>query len=1138
VFEWSYWGYGSAFALIAWLPFGLWRFSRVRPALASAQVTIWAMMWLPEGAAFDLPALPPFSKYTIGAVCMLLGLMWKAPERLRAARIGRGYDLLVGLLVVAQVGTVLTNSDGLHYGTYKTIDLPGFTPYDGISAAVRVLLTIGLPFVLGRALLRSERDLADLLETLAVAGVAYSLPILFEIRMSPVLHDMVYGYAPRSDWSQNLRAGGYRPTAFMGHGLVVGFFMFLCTLSAVTLQKAGRKRLLGVPIGWVVAWLWLNLVLCKAAAPIIYAAVGCTIVLYASPRWQARVLTGLTVLVLSYPITRILDLFPVEGILSLAGALGPDRVQSLQFRFDNEDILLLKGAERLWFGWGGYGRERVFDAETAKDLVIQDGQWIVVFGQSGLIGFLGYFALLLLPVWQLARGLKRVAARSERTLLAGFGFGVVVCSVNMLPNMQLPYLQFMFAAGLAVVCGVLSRPGSRAAPARSVRPSRRPSQRPSRSAPLRPIWYSAPPPEAYAADLAPRPAQHVHITPVSPEAAAAVSGVDAAEAGHAAASMPERPGAPPTADLPLSQLSAATPANDATPSGPVRTAEALASDAAQERSGPVQTVVIRAVTERPTMRPPAPPPDADLSAPDLVAAVPAALASTSALGTSAPPSSQRASSISTTAPSRPAANSGKAHELASRRSSAPKAAASARPQGTAHPSARPSAPAAAGAASRPQGSAHPSARPSAAVAAGASARPQGSTNPSARPSAAVAAGASARPQGSTNPSARPSVPAPAGASVRSQGSAGPSARPSAPAAAGASSRPQVSAHPSARASVPAPAGASVRSQGSAHPSARPSAPAPAGSHASNLKPSAQPAAKIKEQSATPSDTAHRAVPSRPAAGSPTSGSAPPAAPSAASVSARPASETAARGSARPDVSSAASALRPDGSASTRLAPAASGSRQLSAAAEPGPPSASLSAERASSPVRTPSTTPSVTRASTPVLREQAAPLTSPSRSAPAPAVDTSSAAAAIAARLKKHPLSGPARARISGQPSAAASVPPTAAVSAAEQAATTPSASAKLAAAASTGQSLERTSGTSSASAKPMAAVSTGQTTERAVGVRGASGPPADHASGSGTPVAAVRGIPANDVETAAPHADDELASHSVPPPPPRAANG
>jgi hypothetical protein len=451
IFAWDYWGYFSAAALLMWVPFGLWLFSTQRPARAAAHVLVWGMMWLPEGAAFDLPALPPLSKYSISALTALLGLLWKAPNRLKAARIGRGYDWLLLAMVLGQIGTVLTNGDPLHYGTYKTIDLPGFTPYDGLSAAVRVLISVGIPCWLGRSLLRSKRDLLDVLEILTAAGLIYSLPIFYELRMSPMLHENIYGYAPRSDWTQNMRMGGYRATVFMGHGLVVGFFIFISTTAAIALQKAGKKRMFGVPMGLIVAYLFGTLVLCKASAALIYGAVALMLIRWLSIKNQMRVLAVLAVIVVSYPISRMFEVFPVQGMLSAAELLGPERVQSMQFRFDNEDILLLKGAERLLFGWGGFNRERVYDAETAKDLVIQDGHWISVFGTHGLVGFCCFFGLLLLPVLQAARGMRKLRNRSEQVMLTGFGFIVVVCSVNMLPNMQLPYLQFYFAAGLAVL---------------------------------------------------------------------------------------------------------------------------------------------------------------------------------------------------------------------------------------------------------------------------------------------------------------------------------------------------------------------------------------------------------------------------------------------------------------------------------------------------------------------------------------------------------------------------------------------------------------------------------------------------------------------------------------------------------------
>lgn len=457
MYQWDVWGYRSALALLIWVPFSFWVFSRARPARAAAQVLVWGMMWLPEGAAFDLPLLPPFSKYTFAAVGALLGTYWRARSRLRAARIGRGYDVIVLIMMLGQFGTVITNQDALHYGTWKGVDLPGFTYYDGISQAVRVLMQVAIPLWLGRALLRSERDLRDVFEVLVVGGLVYSIPILWELRMSPMLQEQLYGFAARDDWSQNLRGGGYRPTVFMGHGLVVGFFMFVCTTAAVTLHKAGKRHFHGVPMGVVVAYLFLMLLLCKAAAAFIYGVVAYGLLRYLSVKAQMRVLAFLALIVVSYPVSRVSEVFPTQALLSAASTLGPERVQSLQFRFDNEDILLMKGSERMLFGWGGFGRERVYDEETGKDIVIQDGHWISVFGQMGLLGFACFFAPLLLPVVQAARGMRHIHSRKQRSLLGGLGFIVVICSVNMLPNMQFPTFQFFFASGLAVLIRELPR---------------------------------------------------------------------------------------------------------------------------------------------------------------------------------------------------------------------------------------------------------------------------------------------------------------------------------------------------------------------------------------------------------------------------------------------------------------------------------------------------------------------------------------------------------------------------------------------------------------------------------------------------------------------------------------------------------
>jgi hypothetical protein len=72
---------------------------------------------------------------------------------------------------------------------------------------------------------------------------------------------------------------------------------------------------------------------------------------------------------------------------AVSGNYSANRSQSLQFRFDNETILIEKARLGSFFGWGGYGRSRVYD-ETGKDISITDGLWIITYGTNGIFGLI------------------------------------------------------------------------------------------------------------------------------------------------------------------------------------------------------------------------------------------------------------------------------------------------------------------------------------------------------------------------------------------------------------------------------------------------------------------------------------------------------------------------------------------------------------------------------------------------------------------------------------------------------------------------------------------------------------------------------------------------------------------------------
>ncbi|HEY8426813.1 MAG TPA: hypothetical protein VIL20_00500, partial [Sandaracinaceae bacterium] len=248
-------------ALFLWVPVTLVLFIRLRPPMATMASILGGVMLLPESISIDPPALPPMDKLSVTAFWAFLGCLWKAPDRLREARPFRGLDALFLVVVAGNVGTALTNSDPLVTGP---VVRPGLTLYDAFAHGVKDLLSLYLPFFLARAMLRTRRDLHDLMRVLVVCGVVYAIFALVEIRMSPQLHNWIYGYH-QYDFSMTMRFGGYRPMIFMLTGLATAMFVLSTTLAAWARWRAG--------VGGAAVSLFLTavLILCKSTGAIVYA---------------------------------------------------------------------------------------------------------------------------------------------------------------------------------------------------------------------------------------------------------------------------------------------------------------------------------------------------------------------------------------------------------------------------------------------------------------------------------------------------------------------------------------------------------------------------------------------------------------------------------------------------------------------------------------------------------------------------------------------------------------------------------------------------------------------------------------------------------------------------------------------------
>jgi hypothetical protein len=125
-----------------------------------------------------------------------------------------------------------------------------------------------------------------------------------------------------------------------------------------------------------------------------------------------------------------------------------NRAESLNTRLTQEDRLVRHASTRFYFGWGRWGRSRVYDEWTGKDVSITDGRWIIILGQFGLVGFLAEFGLLALTVFRAASALRFVRSAKDGVFLSALALIVAINLVDLLPNSSLSPWTWLLAGGL------------------------------------------------------------------------------------------------------------------------------------------------------------------------------------------------------------------------------------------------------------------------------------------------------------------------------------------------------------------------------------------------------------------------------------------------------------------------------------------------------------------------------------------------------------------------------------------------------------------------------------------------------------------------------------------------------------------
>jgi hypothetical protein len=468
-------------ALLLWVPITWYVFRTYPKGRAALICFLGGYMFLPELTVFKLPLFPQIGKARIILLSMTVGLLFFS--RGKRGRLEPFWYAILLLDFVGSMGSWMTNTDAVHWGP---VVLQGHTFKDGMFLFLSSFTEAILASYLGMACFRSEKDLDSCITMLAGAGLVYAVPILWEARMSPQLHRWIYGYAAFDDFIQSVRWGGYRPQVFMTHGLMTSLFM----LGPATVSMAATRLRMRVwkTTGRVAAWVTtIAVVICKSTGVWFYALLALPLARWGSVKTMTRVATVIILISLLYPWLRATERIPLDTLVDYAGQIDAERQQSLKFRFDNEEMLLARAMERPWFGWGSYGRNRVYN-EYGRDISTTDGGWVLALGSGGLIGYLASFGLPVLSVLTVARRTKKV--RDPRTALkiAVLNMYLAVFWFDMLPNA--PYVlltQFLGGALCSITYHLLAEqriaarasaraPQQQSSPARArgPLPSRRP----------------------------------------------------------------------------------------------------------------------------------------------------------------------------------------------------------------------------------------------------------------------------------------------------------------------------------------------------------------------------------------------------------------------------------------------------------------------------------------------------------------------------------------------------------------------------------------------------------------------------------------------------------------------------------------
>lgn len=441
-------------SLFGWIVITLFAFAMMPHRRAALVSVLGATLFLPM-AKMNFQGLPELHKFSAVGWGVLAGLIIFCSPKLFSFRYGLVDLLMLGWILVS-VASILSNDLEASFA---------------LSSMLSTFLTYGVPYLAGRALFRDLAAARDFAMAMVIGAAVYVPLCWIEIRLSPQLHTWVYGFHQHS-FLQSYRDGGWRPTVFMQHGLMVAAWMMSGALLSAWMWAGGIKRLWMAPTVWVFAAIAGTLVFMRSLGALLTFGAGLGLLAAVRTLRIPALVIAVALVPATYLTARVVLRWDAAELVSIAEALNPERAQSLAFRIRSEEILIERAMERPWLGWGGYGRNQVLN-EEGKSEAVTDSLWIATLGVRGVLGLACLYGWLIAPAviaaWKCR---NRSLEQRDRFVVLGLCSVSLIFVIDTMFNAMINQVFFMLPGVLLSVAAGLDRiPKKAAVPAPVSRPS-------------------------------------------------------------------------------------------------------------------------------------------------------------------------------------------------------------------------------------------------------------------------------------------------------------------------------------------------------------------------------------------------------------------------------------------------------------------------------------------------------------------------------------------------------------------------------------------------------------------------------------------------------------------------------------------